>query len=231
MIRPLTAAAIAATTPLTGPALAGDGPFIEITIHAHAFDANPEGARAMLRLVFDAGAAPDGFAGDQPYFFSVEGELTVAPDDDPFLEQYWTTIVGVSALSSAALSYNPPAGEITINATGLVSSGHGFVDAMVGIRVGDAFPDLLESLPDDPEDFLGADRVTCHMASSQANVAASWTPAGGFSNGSVSVRARVVERPEEPAPGCSIADLAAPFGVLNFDDALAFLSAFAAGCP
>ena len=35
----------------------------------------------------------------------------------------------------------------------------------------------------------------------------------------------------EGLPGCSLADLAPPFGVLDFSDVLTFLTAYGAGCP
>ena len=37
--------------------------------------------------------------------------------------------------------------------------------------------------------------------------------------------------PTEPMAGCNAADLAMPFGVLDFSDVVAFLGAFGAGCP
>ncbi len=40
----------------------------------------------------------------------------------------------------------------------------------------------------------------------------------------------VSELPPNDIQGCSVADIAAPFGVVNFDDVLAFLTTFGEGC-
>ncbi|MFI4898748.1 MAG: hypothetical protein ACIARR_13105 [Phycisphaerales bacterium JB059] len=59
---------------------------------------------------------------------------------------------------------------------------------------------------------------------------ARWSPTNQYGPGeTVAYMVGFAEAPE-PAP-CSEVDLAAPFGLLNFTDIIAFLTAFGAGCP
>lgn len=57
---------------------------------------------------------------------------------------------------------------------------------------------------------------------------ATWTPADAFT-GALTYTVRLLPEPEPE--GCSEADLAPPFGVVDFDDILAFIQAFQHACP
>lgn len=109
------------------------------------------------------------------------------------------------------------------------------VDAPVG-----PFHPYMTALPSDPTAYLfdGFDDQRVHAAFSQTTEnpttgeqttlagASSWTPATGFT-GALAYTVRVLPEPQR----CSEADLAPPFGIVDFDDVLAFIDAFNHACP
>jgi len=96
-----------------------------------------------------------------------------------------------------------------------------------------AFSPAMLSLPDAPEDYVVADkadfRVFGNVLADGLGVFASINRQGAFVStiGGVSYNARLVDPPT--LPPCNEADLAEPFGMLDFDDVLVFLTGFAGG--
>ena len=87
------------------------------------------------------------------------------------------------------------------------------------------------SLPERPEDYFVAPggNVLLQYAEEQGSIASiGWGESVGYFGGKFSIAVREVE--PAPADLCD-ADLAAPFGELNFNDVLAYLTSFGAGCP
>ncbi|MFI4897920.1 MAG: hypothetical protein ACIARR_08850 [Phycisphaerales bacterium JB059] len=120
---------------------------------------------------------------------------------------------------------------------------HGYVLTMYGrapnphvsleFRVARAngFRLLTNTLPDRPEDYFVAENglVQLQYAEEQGAIAAiGWGQSAGFFGGDFTVSVRRVS-PEEA--GVCVADLAEPYGQLDFDDILAFITSYAAGCP
>ncbi len=91
------------------------------------------------------------------------------------------------------------------------------------------------SIPDDPAAYSTWSQGTCTANSLGVNLFIIWNTVGGFDlgdDGRFFVSVREVPDPNPPMPdGCSEADLAEPYGVLDFSDVVAFLSAFSVGCP
>ncbi len=103
-------------------------------------------------------------------------------------------------------------------------------------RPSGAFSSSMTSLPDAPGDYSFAGGPTDQIKASYQNPTMTfaadtdWSPADQYENGESIVYMLKLASAPEPDP-CSEADLALPFGVLDFSDVLAFLSAFGAGCP
>ncbi len=232
-MRTRLAASIAAPIVLlpATPAIAGGGPFIEITVSVCEFAGEPgDLGSANATLVFDASAPP---VSDLPVgitFDAVSAELWLSADancDDAFVVP--TAEVSPLQVGTASLFYSTTGQSLllviesldeSISATVLVSN------ASAGFFAG------MTSLPDAPGEYAPVaprDDLAMTAEAPGLEVQAAWNAGTGFDRGRVRMTARLADAPAGEA--CNEADLALPFGVLDFSDALAFLTAFAAGCP
>lgn len=131
------------------------------------------------------------------------------------------------AIDSAMLTYSQ-AGNRNLSLT--LTKGDATLTLTVFEPAG-AFSPSMTSLPDDPGAYIVLDEtdyvVFANVLTDDESIFASIDRSGSFLStiGGVSYNARTVTAPQ--LPPCNAADLAAPFGQLDFDDVLAFLTAFA----
>ncbi len=133
--------------------------------------------------------------------------------------------------STAGLFYSIESDSLTVL---VMDSDHTYtfvIDSPAG-----SFSPGMRSLPDLPADYAFDGATTDQVSASYQDAAMAfpadtdWSPASGYENNElVSYMLRAASEPAGPA--CSQADLAPPFGVHDFSDVLAFLTAFGAGCP
>ena len=209
-------------------ALAGDDPYIELimTCEGEAGDAQP--GRAIARVVLDAGAPPASNSGTIVAFDLLEASASTAPlSSAHFTPAATVALADGSVFTPTRLSYNSATDLYTVQVSG--ASPTGSVNVTFIVNPGSGFTPGLTSPPDAPEDYLGTS-VSVTFSGPGAQAAPAWFNSLGFIDGAVTLRARAFDPP--PAPeGCSVADLAPPFGQLDFSDVVAYLTAFGAGCP
>ncbi len=138
----------------------------------------------------------------------------------------------VAPLNFSSSQFGLDGGELTIQYSG-ASPGS---STSVFMRLQGGPPtDPDGSIPDDPAAYSTWSQGTCTANSLGVNLFIIWNTVGGFDlgdDGRFFVSVREVPDPNPPMPdGCSEADLAEPYGVLDFSDVVAFLSAFSVGCP
>lgn len=233
---PAAAAFLLATS-----ASAGEGPYIEIVVTAVSTDTPGEEALTHARLVFDAGAPfdpdPLGLSID-----AVEAELNISPPAEfgaanPFVDLSGALVLGDPSVSgSATLAYSFP-GRVVLDVQLLrpnVIATETYTLEVELLGVASAAWEGIASLPDDPAAYRADTLVDVRFTISDVlGQTVRWHGFGddpGFRDGTLSIVVRAIE-PPTGSGGCNIADLAEPFDLLNFDDALAFLTAFGADCP
>ena len=125
-----------------------------------------------------------------------------------------------------SLSYAVGADTLSVNVSG--ANPDATVSVFFQIEGPTGFAPGMTSLPDDPMSYAPADFLIANLTSSIGASSVTWLATGGMMGGNVRMSASAVT----PAlPGCNVADLAEPYGFHDFDDVLAFLVAFGAGCP
>ncbi len=190
-----------------------------------------------MRAVFDAGAPPTFVSGDAITFSSVSARYSIghrfapgAVSDVPFSTE-GVLLPGREVIvlpSAATITYLIAENEISL--TVISPDGKAGV-AILEIDAHPAFFPGMTSLPDAPEDYGTANPETDLIVGTGSDgtspVVARWPNGVNTSvSNALAWSVRVLPDPEPCLP-----DLAEPFGVLDFSDVLAFLSAFAAGCP
>ncbi len=114
-------------------------------------------------------------------------------------------------------------GSLTLVCTGPVAGANTFIQLFMPGPSG-AVDDPDGSIPDDPGAYTGWGAASVTAFSAAGSVSPSWNETSGFSDScdSIAFSVREVADPNPPMPeGCSEADLAEPFGVLDFSDVLA----------
>ncbi len=131
---------------------------------------------------------------------------------------------------------NGPSFEFIVGIPDAGPEGQGISITLV-VAEPNGFPGVApKTLPGDPLDYRnsGAYATLFTLVPSPGSFGASsvWDPKdSAFNHGGFSFRVAQGDPPTPKTESCSEADLAQPFGVLNFDDVLAYLTAFGAGCP
>lgn len=134
--------------------------------------------------------------------------------------------------SDASLSYSTQGREILIT----LSNPHCTLTLEIDSPVGPFHP-YMTNLPDNPTAYLfnGVSDQRVRVTFSEylddqttRSGQATWNPTDAFT-GALTYTVRILPDPEPE--GCSEADLAPPFGVVDFDDILAFIQAFQTSCP
>lgn len=215
------------------PVATGEHVELTITLGATPGDTVPTLGAGVATVVFDTDEPPVASDLQSVTFAGVSGSIEAvvfavsqmnapsALNPDP---------VRVSGpIDSATLTYNQ-AGQRNLGLT--LTRGEVTFRLNVFEPAG-SFSPTMGSLPDeaaayavlDPTDFI----VFASLLTPAGSVFASLDRSGSFvsSIGGVSYNVRLVE-PPAPSP-CNAADLAEPLGSLDFDDVLAFLTAFAQG--
>lgn len=129
----------------------------------------------------------------------------------------------------ALIELNPEQEGYSLTMIGRAPDPH--VSLKLGVVHANGFPASLVTLPESPEAYFVAPggSVQLQYAEEQGSLASiGWGEAVGYFGGKFTITIRQVE--PSPADLCD-ADLAEPFGVLNFNDVMAYLAAFGAGCP
>ncbi|MEZ6244201.1 MAG: hypothetical protein R3B57_14295 [Phycisphaerales bacterium] len=205
-----------------------------ISVSAAAGDIVTTLGGAVATVVFDTDAPPTASDLQTVTFSAVAGRI------DGVL---YDVVAGANPSASDA-SPQSIAGKIT--AAELVYSQAGTPNMVVRLHLGSAtltltvlspagpFSPSMTSLPDTTAAYRIADplhyTVFAGLLDSGAGAFASIQRSNTTvaSIGGVSYNVRLVDAPTDP---CSVADLAEPYGVLDFSDVFAFLVAFGAGCP
>ncbi len=190
---------------------------------------------ATATVVFDTDAPPIA-SGPQSVTFEgisgrVDGVLYAVP-----------AVTDPSASNDAPIRVSGPIddAELTYSSAGNGSmavrlSVGGATFSLTVLSPAGPFAPTMTSLPDSPGAYRVASptsyTVFANLIQSGSGAFASIQRSGSTiaAIGGVSYNVRLVEAPEPPP--CSLADLAPPFGVLNFSDVLEYLVAFGAGCP
>ncbi|MEZ6244203.1 MAG: hypothetical protein R3B57_14305 [Phycisphaerales bacterium] len=215
---------------LAPPSLGGEGPFIEVSVSACEFDDQPDVGSVRARWVFDASAPPVSVVPVGLTFNAVEGEAWYSAGvdcDDAFAAL--TDELPSEGVVQAALFYSIPGQSLLLTLENEDASKS--VTLLIASAT-DAFRADMTSLPNVPaayQPFEPHESVAINAQSPAFEVLAAWDATTGDDRGRVRVGVRVVDPPE--SPGCSAADIASPFGVLDFSDVFAFLMAFGGGCP
>ena len=201
---------------------------IEITIDAR----DPVLGTAHAVVYFDTQAPPVG--GDA---ISVTFEATEAAMSVDFADFYAHGPGHAEGFArrkpaSGVISYSTQDREILLTLSTPVCTLTLEVDSPVG-----PFHPYMTSLPANPTAYLfdGVSDQRVRVAFTESlddqttrSGEATWNPVDAFT-GALAYTVRVLPDPEPQ--GCSEADLAPPFGVVDFDDVLAFIDAFQNACP
>lgn len=208
---------------LLGAGALGRGPFIEVGVRAQEVDELGQVATSVFRAVFDA-SSPPAVLPSFLIFDSVasegvgdpgEGESSPFRVDDPTRDE-------MMQLASAFIRYSPDTQRLKVEF--VTTEG---LSAELSLHASNAFSQGMTSLPDIPSAFKhSGDGPMSYVHRSGTT----WDPDDGYANGAFVYWVALVEDPGAPKP-CSVADLAEPFGLLDFADVLAYLSAYGAGCP
>ncbi len=219
---------------LAGVAALADAEHVELTIALSAVpgDIVTTLGGATATVIFDTDASPIDSTAQSVTFAGVAGRIDgVLFAVDP--------VTNPSAANPAPVQITGP-----IDGSELVYSQAGDRNIIVRLFLGDAtvtltvfspagvFSPAMTSLPDMPTAYVVQDetdyRVFGNLLSNGLGVFASIDRSGAFviAIGGVSYNARLVSAPV--LPPCNEADLAQPFGQLDFDDVLAFLIGFGA---
>ncbi len=226
----VTAGLILATT---APARAEH---VEITIAVSAVPGQVVTALGgvVATVVFDTDAPPTASNLNSVTFAGVAGKIdgvlyTVPAETNPSSANPAPIVVD-GPITSAELVYSQSGdGSMIVR----LIMGGATVTLTVIAPAGPFSPAML-SLPDAPAAYLVADpldyRVSAGLLTGGTGVFASVQRinASVVAIGGVSYNVRLVDPPQE---ACSAADLAPPFGVLDFSDVFDFLVAFGTGCP
>lgn len=227
--RPLAALLALVAAFASAPALAGEGPYIELTVSAEQ-TMNTPSSRALARWVFDASAPPVSSDATRIVFEPVSCDLTISSASSPLTvpSQTVTSDDPIASFTAKLTVF-----RLTQNYRLEIEAVDAAINQSIEVNI-DALPAFgpsITSLPDDPADYRPLD--TMDASYSDGGVLddfMAWNHELGFVNGRMFYRALEVE-PGTPTPGCNEADLAPPFGTLDFSDVIAYLTAFGAGCP
>lgn len=213
----------AALLGVSSPALSADGPYIEIGVRAQEIDELGQATTSVFRATFDASAQP-AVLPSFLIFDSVASEGVGGADENeasPFRVED-PTRDDMMQLASAFIRYSPDTQRLKVEFVTVDGD-----DAELSLHASSAFSQGMTSLPDIPSAFKhSSDGPMSYFH----KVGTTWDPDEGYHNGAFVYWVNVVEDPNASEP-CGIADLAPPFGILDFADILAYLSAFGAGCP
>ncbi len=215
----------AATACLTAPAHAQ---LVEISVDAR--DEVLGAAHAVI--VFDTSSAPIDGNATTVTFEAYDASLSVDFPDFYLHNPGLAEVGDLRKASSATILYSTQEREILIR----VEAPHCSLELEIESPVGPFHP-YMTTLPTSPAAYLFDGQETQRVRVGFAEQSdespartgeALWRPLDGFT-GAVTYTVRSLPEPEPQ--GCTEADLAPPFGLLDFDDVLAFINSFNADCP
>ncbi len=216
------------TACLAGAAPALHAQLIEISIEVR--DETLGSASAVV--LFDTASAPVDGTATTVTFDAYDASMSVEFADFYAHSPGYAEQIMLRKASAASLRYSTQDREIVVRIEAPGCSLELEIESPVG-----PFHPSMTALPSNPTAYLfdGFDTEHVHATftkaideQTQLEGEAQWNPIDAFT-GAITYTIRALPAPE-PQP-CTEADLAPPFGVLDFDDVLAFLDSFNAGCP